>query len=171
MGDDDLADERGDRVAVAEHADLDLDPGDELLDEHLLVVLERELDRRAQLVCVVRLADPDGRPEPRRLDEDGVAERALGRGRAVSERDVARDGDPLVAHHGLEQVLVHAERRRCVVGADVRDVRHLEQPLQPPVLPERPVQDRQHDLDPAQRGRDLVRRARNRQLWGKSRWI
>ena len=48
------------------------------------------------------------------------------------------------------------------------DVRHLQQPLQPAVLAERPVQDRQHDLDPAERGRDLVRRARNRQLWLES---
>ena len=62
---------------VAEHAALDLDAVDELLDEHLLVVLERELDRGAQLVVVARLRDPDRRAEPRRLDEDGVAERVL----------------------------------------------------------------------------------------------
>ena len=44
------------------------------------------------------------------------------------------------------------------------DARHLEQPLQAPVLAERPVQDRQHDLDPGQRGRDLAGHARNGQL-------
>ena len=44
--DDDLAGQRRDRLEVAEHADLDLGPVDELLDEHLLVVLERESRRR-----------------------------------------------------------------------------------------------------------------------------
>ena len=97
-------------LAVAEHADLDLDAGDELLDQHLLVVAEGELDRGAQLVVVVRLRDPDRRAEPRGLDEHRVAERVLGRV-AGAQRDVARDRDALVAHHRLEQVLVHAERR------------------------------------------------------------
>src|SRR5581483_2644555 len=73
--------------------------------------------------------------------------------------------DPLVAHHRLEQVLVHAERRGGVVGADVGHAGHLQQPLQPAVLAERPVEDRQDDLDARQRRRDLRGRGRNGQLW------
>src|SRR5439155_26933077 len=45
---DDLARERGDGLAVPEHADLDLDTRDELLDEHLLVAGARAPDRRGQ---------------------------------------------------------------------------------------------------------------------------
>ena len=148
----DLAGQRRDRRrhAVAEHAYLDLRARDELLDEHLLVVPESELDRRLQLVLAVHLGDADGGAEPRRLDEDRVAERVLDR---VAEPDgvVCRDGDAAVAHHLLEQVLVHRERGRGDAGADVGHVCQFEQPLHGSVLAERPVQDRQNDVHGADR--------------------
>ena len=43
-------------------------------------------------------------------------------------------------------------------GSDVRDTRELEQALHRPVLAERPVQDRQDDVDRAQRRRRVRRR-------------
>ena len=52
-------------------------------------------------------------------------------------------GMPAVAEHGLEEILVHAERRRRHAGADVRDAGELEQALDGAVLAERPVQDRE----------------------------
>ena len=61
-----------------------------------------------------------------------------------------RDGHAAVAHHRLEDVLVHAERRGEHPGADVRNVRQLEQPLHSAVLAERAVQDRQDDVDDAE---------------------
>ena len=64
-----------------------------------------------------------------------------------------RDRDAGVAQHGLEQILVHAERRAEHAGADVRHAGELEQPLHRAVLAERAVQDRQHDVDGAERGR------------------
>ena len=64
---------------------------------------------------------------------------------------LARDRDSAVAEHGLEEVLVHAQRRGRDAGADVRHPGELEQPLHGPVLAERPVQDRQHDVDAAER--------------------
>ena len=66
---------------------------------------------------------------------------------------VRGDRDAAVAHHLLEQVLVHRERRRRDAGADVGDVRELEQPLHRPVLAERPVQDREDDVDGAESSR------------------
>ena len=48
----DLADDRGDRLAVAEHTDLDLDARLELLDEHLVVVPAGERDGRLELLAV-----------------------------------------------------------------------------------------------------------------------
>ena len=45
------------------------------------------------------------------------------------------------------------------------DVRELEQPLHRPVLAERPVQDRQHDVDRAER-RERPGRGRNGQRLG-----
>ena len=74
-----------------------------------------ELHRRLQLRGVVHLRDPHRRPEPRGLHEHRIVERALDRV-AEPDRVVARDGDAAVAEHRLEQVLVHAERRRRHAG-------------------------------------------------------
>ena len=52
----------------------------------------------------------------------------------------------MVAQHRLEQVLVHCERRCRHTGADVGDVRELEEALHAAVLAERAVQDREDDL-------------------------
>ena len=72
----------------------------------------------------------------------------------------------MVAQHRLEDVLVHAERRREHSGADVGHVGELEQPLHGAVLPERAVQDRQDDFDLAQRGHNLVAGDRDRHRRG-----
>jgi hypothetical protein len=72
---------------------------------------------------------------------------------AVAQGHVARDGDPAVAEHGLEEVLVHAQRRRGDTGADVRDVGELEQSLHRSVLAERAVQDREHHVHLSERRR------------------
>ena len=147
---DDLADDRGDRVAVAEDAALDLDSVDALLDQHLVVVAARELDGGGELARVVNLRDADRRAEPRRLHEHRVVEGVL-RLVAVAERDVPRDRDPAVSEHGLEQVLVHAQRGGGDAGADVGDARELEEALHGAVLAERAVEDREHDVDLAER--------------------
>src|SRR5262249_33291980 len=96
------------------------------------------------------------------LHEDREAERVLDR-IPVTERDVPRDRDSLVAHDCLEQVLVHAECGGGHPRADVGDAGQLEQALDGSVLPEGTVQDRQHDFDLVQGGHDSVRRDRNRQ--------
>ena len=117
---------RGDRLLVAEHAALDLDAAHELLEEDLLVVRERELDGRARSSSgVAHDRDADARAEPRRLDDDAGSRTGSRRGRASQRRTVtlARDGDALVAHHRLEEVLVHADRRGGDARADVGDVR------------------------------------------------
>ena len=136
----DLARQRRDRVAVAEHAALDLDAGDELLDQHLLVVLERELDRVVQLLRREGLGDAHRRAQARRLDEHRVAEGVLD-GIALPQRDVPGHGDAVVAHDRLEEVLVHAERGRGDARADVGNAGKLEQPLDGAVLAERAVED------------------------------
>jgi hypothetical protein len=62
----------------------------------------------------------------------------------------------------LEEILVHAERRRGDARADVRHAGELEQPLDAPVLAEGPVQDREDDVGAADRshGRRLGQPAR-----------
>ena len=100
---------------------------------------------------LARLRDPDGRAQPRGLHEHGEPERILEAVLAPEQRDALRDGDPLVAQDGLEQVLVHAERRGRHARADVGHVRELEQPLHGPVLAERPVQHGKDDVDAAER--------------------
>ena len=149
---DDLADDRRERgrADVAEDAALDLGAGDELLHEHLLVVPAGERDGGFELGLVVRLRDPDGGAEARRLDEDGIAERVPDLV-AEPQRLVPRDRDAAVAQDRLEQVLVHAERRGRDAGADVGDAGELEQALDGAVLAERAVQHGQDDVDGAER--------------------
>ena len=79
---------------------------------------------------------------------------------------VRRDGDAAVAQHLLEEILVHRERRGGYAGADVRKVRELEQTLHRPVLAERPVQDRQHDVDRAERRQRPALRRNGQRLRG-----
>ena len=81
---DDLADHRRDRVAVAEHADLDLHAGLELLHEDLVVVAAGERNRGLELLRSAHLRDPDRRPEPRRLDEDRDSRTGSRPGRRVA---------------------------------------------------------------------------------------
>ena len=149
---DDLADDGRDRVAVAEHAALDLDAVDALLDQDLVVVPARELDGGAELVVAAHLRDADRGAETRRLHEHGVVEVVCGLV-SFAKRDVARDGDPAVAENRLEEVLVHAQRRRGDARADVGHAGELEEALHRAVLAERAVQDRQHDVDLAERRR------------------
>ena len=98
---------------------------------------------------------PTEEPEPGRLDEHGQPELAdLGeRGVAVGQvalRRAARGsrpaGRPRVRHQLLEGDLVHAQRRGEHARPDVGNVEALEQALDGPVLAERPVQDREHDV-------------------------
>ena len=109
--------------------------------------------------------DADRRAEARRLHEHGVAERVLDR-IAEPDRVVARNGDAAVAQHLLEQVLVHRQRRRRDPRADIGDAGQLEQALHRPVLPERPVQDRQHDVDGAERRERPTLRGNRQRLHG-----
>ena len=71
---------------------------------------------------------------------------------AVAKRNVSGDRNAAVAQHFLEEVLVHAERRRRDAGSDVRDTGELEQALDSAVLAERAVQDREHHVNGAERG-------------------
>ena len=121
----------------------------------------RELDGRRELRLVVHLRDSDRRAEPRGLHEHRVAER-VGELVAEAQRDVAGDRDAAVTHHLLEEVLVHAERRGSDAGADVGHVREVEQALHCSVLAERPVEERQDDVDLAERRRHTARRDRER---------
>ena len=72
---------------------------------------------------------------------------------ASPDRHVARHRDRTVAQHGLEQILVHRQRRGCHARPDVGDARELQHPLDAPVLAERPVQ---HGEDDVGRGERLL---------------
>ena len=109
----DLADDGSDglRFPRTPSTSTSISVADELLDEHLVVVAAGKLDRAARARPRPHLRDPDRRAEPRRLHEHRVAERVLDRV-AGPQSDVSGDGDPLRRASLLEEVLVHAERRR-----------------------------------------------------------
>ena len=84
-----------------------------------------------ELPAVVCLRDPDRRAEPRRLDEDGIAERVLGAAapsRSVMLRVTGIRWSRITA---LKRSLSMQSAEAAMPGADVRNVGHLEQPLQP----------------------------------------
>ena len=111
----------------------------------------------------MRLRDSDRRAEPGRLDEAGIAERVVGLV-AGAQRDVRGDRDAVVAEHGLEDVLVHAERRGEHARADVRDAGELEQALHRAVLAERARagRERRRRRRPASRRRPSAAGGRQR---------
>ncbi len=75
---------------------------------------------------------------------------------------MTRDGDAGAAHERLEDVLVHAHRGSEHAGADVGDARELAEALDGAVLPERAVEDGQHDVDRPERGGRGIGRHRQR---------
>ncbi|CDN44222.1 hypothetical protein BN871_EK_00080 [Paenibacillus sp. P22] len=153
---DDLADDRCARVVIAEHADFDLAPVDELLDDDLAVVAQRELDGCDELFPVAGFGDADAAAEIGRLDEAGIAESDLrlhDEERAVllplGPVEVAVDAllEPLVGEHLFHENLVHAYCRSKDPRSDVRNIGHFHQSLDRAVLAERSVQQREHDVD------------------------
>ncbi|OEI69433.1 hypothetical protein Cus16_0037 [Curtobacterium sp. ER1/6] len=180
LGDDDLARQARARhtVAALEHGDLDLAPDDPRFDDHLGVVLERQVHRRRELRGLVDARDAhagtgtgglhEQRPAVRR-DRAGDPVR-VGRPLAPQDRRPRGHPEPGVLEHGLRRVLVHRQGAREHAVADVRQPGDLEEPLDRAVLAERAVQDREHHVhrdrgDRAVRVGDdeLVRRRRRRE--------
>jgi hypothetical protein len=140
---------------VAEHRALDLEPRAVGLDDHARVVGEGAVERGLQLGLVRDPHDPDRRSEPRRLDPAGEPDvRQVGLVAAVLLDERVGDlRDPRDGHEVLEDDLVHARRAREHARSDVRHVEQLEQPLNGPVLAERPVQHREHRVAAEQAAR------------------
>ena len=158
---DDLSDRRGNGTTIPQDADLHLDAGLELLDQDLFVVAPRERDGRLELVLRAHLRDANRRSHSSGLDEHGVA-KGIVDGVALPEGHAACHENAAVAQHRFEQILVHAERRRRHARADVGHGGQFEQALHGPVLAERPVQDRQHDVHGPERCGHRRRRDRQR---------
>ena len=108
-----------------------------------------------ELGRLVHPGDAQARAAARRLDEDRVVQRRhgfqagglvpspLGRG----DRDERPDRQSGRGQHQLHVVLVHPDRAGQHPGADVAGAHHLEQALDRAVLTERPVQQRDRDVD------------------------
>src|SRR5215210_2013642 len=145
----------GDRLAIADHRALDLQPSGGGLDDRPVVVGEGAVQRGSQLVRRGDLDDPHRRAQRCRLDEHRqpqlrhlVGHRLTIRPPAVmGHRRVADLRDSRTGHQLLEHHLVHARRAGQHAGAHVRHVQALEQPLNRPVLPVGPVQYRERDVD------------------------
>ena len=112
---------------------------------------ERLGDGFSELLPRPGLADPDRRSEPSRLDEDRTAKFGYNsvesRRVAMAETAEARDRQAAVAHQPLGDILVHRRGRAEHARADIRDAGDLGQALDRSVLAERPMQNREDDVD------------------------
>ena len=149
----DLADDRHcQRRRQTEHAALDLLADQQLLDQHLVVVGERQVECAVELVGRANARDADARAETSRLDEDGKAELGLdarAHGATVvvrADQDLAGDVDAGIPQGGLAALLVHRQRGTEHAGANVRHVEHLEQALHRAVFAEGAVQHGEHHV-------------------------
>jgi hypothetical protein len=101
---------------------------------------------------------PNRRPGVCRLDENGIRQRgrpapdlvAVVAPVAVSHRDEVDDRQTGVAQDPLLHVLVHSQSRAQDAGADVGDLRQLEESLDRTVLAPGAVQKREDDVQPGQ---------------------
>ena len=125
-------------------------------------MLEGSSTAAAQLAVVVRLRDADRRAEPRGLDEhrDSRTGSAARRRRAACTLRVT--GIPLSRITALNRSLSMQSAEAATPAPTYGHAGELEQPLHRPVLAERPVQHREHDVDVAERRRRRSGRRRAR---------
>ena len=101
------------------------------------------------------LADAEAGPSTRWLDEDGISQspNRLLTGRpvkapfTVADHRIREYGQPVRLQDQLHVVLVHADSAGQHASAHIANGRHLEQPLDRPVLPPRTMQQREDDID------------------------
>ncbi|MNV47400.1 hypothetical protein D3C71_1392680 [compost metagenome] len=144
------------RFVISQYADLQLAGVDEFLDNHLGIVAEGGLYSLNETFLVRRFGDADARAQIRGLDEHWIAKLVLD----VHDQVVALSFPRIRAEVAVfaliktgirEQLLhdhfIHSGRGGQHSGANVRDIRHLEQPLNCAVLAVRSVEQREHDVD------------------------
>src|SRR6202022_2090788 len=126
---DDFPDDRGLRLIVAEHADLELTRIDGPLDQQLAIEARREAQARDQLGAIVGLRGADARARVRELREARIAQALLdqgdegGRGALVLPPGYGERVDDRQAGGGegaFHMDLVEPEGRAEHTGADVR---------------------------------------------------
>ena len=109
------------------------------------------------LLFVFNFADANRRALISRLNEQRQAKLRFDIGKAelravgAGECDKRGDGEPGVAQQTFGHVFVHTGRRAQHIGADERQIRHAQHPLQGAIFTQRAVDDRENHIDGRQR--------------------
>ena len=117
-----------------------LAPLDELLDEHLVSIGKRFVDRLLEFILMCHNIDTDARPLLRCFDHDGQVKRGTHifcRVFAPCTRmkaEKTRCRDPLGAKDTLCRQLVHRQCGSAYTRAGIGNTEHIERPLQDSVL-------------------------------------
>ena len=132
-------------------SDGQLSPLDELLDEHLIPVGERRIERWRELLVPRDDVDADARPLLRRLDDERQGERSpyltrrIRRTLARIEAHTARRRDVLGGQYALCHDFIHGQRSGAHTRARIRNAEHVERALQDAVLAILPMEGVEHN--------------------------
>src|SRR5215217_3860287 len=152
----DLADDRGDRLVVAEHRNLQLAGVYRFFDQDAAVESASLAHGGRELARVMRLDHAHTRAHVRWLDETGPAEDLTRPFRArvgvalpllAGDESPWRLGQTFLGEDRLRHGLVHAERRTQHPGSDVGHTGQLQEPLHRSVFTHGAVQHRKDDVD------------------------
>ncbi|MNN13767.1 hypothetical protein D3C81_1268080 [compost metagenome] len=128
-----------------------------MLNHHFVVKFKRQTHGFGELCFAGHFANANGRALVRRLYEERQAELRsdLGKGVALAigarERHKRRDVQPGVTQQAFGHVFIHASRRAKDIGADERQVRHTQHPLQGTVFAQGAVYNRENHVNLRQR--------------------
>src|SRR5215831_9446467 len=139
------------QCTVVENRGGELDPGDELFDDHQRVVLRRQVVGERELVMVDRadFSDADGRAFVRRLDDERQAQLGHDRPpiRLRINDAIARCGNPGGNPDQLGAPLVHRQRGSHDTATGIRDAKHLECALHRSVFTKAAVQRDEYPVE------------------------
>ena len=138
-------------VRTLQHTTFDFAPYDTLLQQNLVVVFERLLQRRIQILEFLDFADADRRTGAGGFHKDRQPEPLLdvvgGKRLAPSHHQCVGSAQPGGVQENLRDVLVHAVGRGSIVATHVWHAEHLKESLHRSVLAMHSMEHGEGDIE------------------------
>ena len=132
------------------NAALHFRPNNHRLHNDLGIMLTRQNESVVKFIPLINLGNTDGGSTSSGLHKHRKTQKILfflGQGSCLTEDDVTADGEPFRRGQFLRELFVHRRGRRQYTCTDVRDRRHIKEPLDGAVFTETPVEDGENDVD------------------------